>query len=172
MKTPSLSPTATDFVSVSVYFNNEKTLVAVYRGNTASFHGLFPYHLQNVILMFYFISLPLEGNSWWHKSWFHSHPLLVLSLIVLREWDTIKQSTSYSKCQEYIDIYIHSIYFSFTYNLNQHCQFKQQVQTIRKPILSEIFKGISSVFWFWFCFVFKLCTYKVVSVYSFYKVLV
>lgn len=49
---PKLSPAATDSVPISVYFNNEKTLVAVCGGNAVSFRGLFPYHLQNVVQCF------------------------------------------------------------------------------------------------------------------------
>lgn len=46
---PKQSLAATDSVPISVYFNKKKTCKAVCKGNAVSFHGIFPYNLQNVV---------------------------------------------------------------------------------------------------------------------------
>lgn len=49
---PKESLAATDSVPISEYFNNEKIWVAACGGNAVSFHGIFPYNLQNVVQCF------------------------------------------------------------------------------------------------------------------------
>lgn len=82
---PKLSPAATDSLPISVYSNNKKMLVAVFWGNAVSFHGLFPYHLQNVVQCF-ILPISLSRQFLMAKNQFHSPSFnLVVSLILPRE---------------------------------------------------------------------------------------